>query len=96
MPKIRIPEKQKNDIFGRGYNEVRKRVNRYSKYNMSCFNCEYFYQTRRDMGEVCQNPSVLEYDLVFSEDYSNMYCTQWTPLAPAVENNNSVRGLFKR
>lgn len=30
--------------FSRGYDPVREKVSKGSKYTMSCYNCEYFYQ----------------------------------------------------
>ena len=47
--------------FNRGYKEVRDRVSKGSKYTMSCYNCDYFYQDFNDKEEVCQNPNVLKY-----------------------------------
>lgn len=61
--------------FGRGYKEVHERAEKSAKLIRSCFNCEYFYQVRSDEGEVCQNPNVLEYDMIFEKN--NICCTQW-------------------
>lgn len=69
-----------SNLFSRGYNESRERMARYPKYSMSCFNCEYYYQTRRDKEEVCQNNSVLEYDMVV--EGNNIYCLNWKPSKP--------------
>ena len=42
--------------FGRGYKEVREKTEKSAKYMRSCFNCESYYETRSDEGEICQNP----------------------------------------
>lgn len=61
--------------FDRGYKAVRERVSKGSKYTMSCYNCEYFYQGLSDKEEVCQNPNVLKYDMVVTA--TNIYCNRW-------------------
>ena len=61
--------------FGRGYKEVREKTEKSAKYMRSCFNCESYYETRSDEGEICQNPNVLEYDMIVEKN--NVYCTQW-------------------
>ena len=61
--------------FTRGYNDVRDRVRKGSKYTMSCYNCEYFYQTEEDDEEVCQNTNVSKYDMVMTEN--NIFCNFW-------------------
>ena len=80
-------------IFKRGYGEVRQRVEKGSKYTMSCFNCEYYYQAVGDQTEVCQNPNVLKYDMVLTD--TSIYCTQWE-LSRRTSPTKSVKGLFKR
>lgn len=62
--------------FGRGYAELNTRLEKRSRFTMSCYNCDYFYQTAEDEEEVCQNPNVLQYDMVVSEN--NIYCNLWT------------------
>lgn len=61
--------------FSRGYKEVRDRVSKGSKYTMSCYNCDYFYQDFNDKEEVCQNPNVLKYDMVITS--TSIYCNHW-------------------
>lgn len=61
--------------FSRGYGAVRERVSKGSVYTMSCYNCEYFYQDFGDKEEVCQNPNVLQYDMVVTP--TNIYCNRW-------------------
>ena len=85
----------KSPIFNRGFREVRQRVEKGSKYTMSCFNCEHYYQAVGDKTEVCQNPEVLKYDMVVTE--TSIYCTKWELVKRA--NNSptkSVKGLFKK
>lgn len=69
-------KKDKKQIFSRGYQVSRERLAKNPYYTRSCFNCQYFYQASGDREEVCQNESVLEYDMVVSEneefmDYKN-------------------------
>ena len=82
-------------VFNRGFSEVRQRVEKGSRFTMSCYNCEHYYQAVGDKTEVCQNPNVLKYDMVVSE--TSIYCTKWE-LAKRVSNNpaKSVKGLFKK
>lgn len=81
--------------FNRGYSEVRQRVEKGSKYTMSCYNCEYYYQAVGDKTEVCQNPEVLKYDMVVTE--TSIYCTKWKLAERASTTpTKSVKGLFKR
>ena len=81
--------------FGRGYSSVRQRVNKNYRYNMSCFNCVHYYQAPGDKTEMCQNSSVLEYDLVVSEN-NTIYCTtHWSPLPVEKEPTSTVKGMFK-
>lgn len=61
--------------FTRGYDLVREKLSKGSKYTMSCYNCEYFYQDFGDKEEVCQNPNVLKYDMVVTA--TNIYCSRW-------------------
>lgn len=61
--------------FSRGYDKVREKVAKGSKYTMSCYNCEYFYQDFGDKEEMCQNPEVLKYDMVVTS--TNIYCNRW-------------------
>lgn len=82
-------------VFNRGFSEVRQRVEKGSKYTMSCYNCDYYYQAVGDIKEMCQNPNVLKYDMVVSE--TSIYCTKWE-LAKRRNCNTSksVKGLFKK
>lgn len=61
--------------FSRGYDPVREKVSKGSKYTMSCYNCEYFYQEIGDDCEMCQNPNVIKYDMVVTTN--NIYCNKW-------------------
>ena len=95
--RIKPPKSQpdKKTLFNRGFNEVRHRVEKGSKYTMSCYNCDHYYQAVGDKTEVCQNPEVLKYDMVVTE--TSIYCTKWR-LAERVSNSptKSVKGLFKK
>lgn len=62
-------------MFNRGYKEVRDKVSKGIKYTRSCFNCDYYYKTMSDKGEMCQNPNVTEFDMV--TDKNNIYCCYW-------------------
>lgn len=61
--------------FSRGYKPVREKVSKGSKYTMSCYNCEYYYQELGDKEEMCQNPNVLKYDMVITQ--TSIYCNRW-------------------
>lgn len=88
--------------FNRGYKEVRDRVSKGSKYTMSCYNCEYFYQDFGDDEEVCQNPGVLKYDMVITP--TNIYCNKWkmnkrqdtTTFKGGVKLNGFKKSKFKK
>lgn len=64
--------------FTRGFSEVREKVSKGSRYTMSCYNCEYYYQDEDDTAEMCQNPEVLQYDMVVTP--TNIYCNRWKPV----------------
>lgn len=61
--------------FSRGYQESRDNVAKSVKFTRSCFNCDYFYKTMSDKGEMCQNPNVTRFDLVTTDN--NVYCCYW-------------------
>ncbi len=80
----------KKPIFTRGYNESRERLANNPYYTRSCFNCACYYQASGDKEEVCQNPNVLEYDMVVQEN--SIYCVQWRPNSVKTEQQS----LFKK
>lgn len=69
-----------NKLFTRGYDTVRDKLTNNPHYNMSCSNCDYFYQAVGDKTECCQNNSVLEYDMVVTEN--RVYCLKWKQSKP--------------
>ena len=73
-------KKKCGQIFSRGYQVSRERLAKNPYYTRSCFNCQYFYQASGDKEEVCQNNSVLEYDMVVTTN--NVYCVKWMPCSP--------------
>lgn len=90
-------------LFKRGYTELNERLEKRSKYTMSCYNCMYFYQTKEDVEEVCQNPNVLKYDMVVDEN--NIYCNQWSNCADTDKDRlvkstdkvtRSIKDIYKR
>ena len=86
---------EKSSVFNRGFKEVRQRVEKGSRFTMSCYNCDYYYQAVGDKTEVCQNPEVLKFDMVVTE--TSIYCTKWK-LSNRVTDSptKSVKGLFKK
>jgi|AntRauTorckE6833_2_1112554.scaffolds.fasta_scaffold00366_23 hypothetical protein len=48
-----------------------------NQYVRSCENCDFYYQSEEDDEELCQNPQVLEYDMIFDEN--RVYCLRWQP-----------------
>lgn len=80
----------KKPKFTRGYKESRERLAKNSYYTRSCFNCEHYYQASGDKEEICQNPDVLEYDMIYTD--TNIYCLKWS----ANFNKTSQQSLFKK
>ena len=74
-PKKQEEDKKPHSMFTVGYSEVRKRVSKGSKYTMSCYNCNYFYQSEEDTEEVCQNLDVLSFDMIITD--TTVYCNRW-------------------
>jgi hypothetical protein len=64
--------------FERGYGAVEGKLKKSAKYISSCDNCDFFYQAVGDDEEMCQNPAVLKYDLIITEE--RVYCTHWAPV----------------
>lgn len=92
MPLVVLSHKRKKPKkYSRGYEEVTRRIlSKPSKFNMSCFNCQFFYQGVGDETEVCQNPSVLKYDMIITDN--NIYCRFWK----LIKKTNKNKGLFKK
>jgi hypothetical protein len=82
--------KKKRPVFTRGYDHFREKLSKNPYYSRSCFNCAYFYQAVGDKEEVCQNPDVIEYDMVV--DDNNVYCVHWKPSSSVKDN----KALFKK
>lgn len=87
-PKESPPEKK--SPFSKGYSELRNRMNKRSKYTMSCYNCQFYYQGDGDKEEVCQNPEVLKYDMVITE--SSIFCNRWQ----LVHRQETAQSIFKK
>ena len=90
-PHGKVSKKKKKPIFTRGYQESRERLAKNSFYSRSCFNCIYYYQASGDKEEICQNPEVLQYDMVVTE--SSVYCLKWSPTST---NKTKQQSLFKK
>lgn len=86
----KVPKKKK-PVFTRGYQESRERLAKNSYYSRSCFNCADYFQASGDKEEVCQNPNVLQYDMVVTDN--NVYCLQWRPSST---NKTEQQSLFKK
>lgn len=82
---------KKKPVFTRGYKECRERLSSNPYYTRSCFNCAHYYQAVGDKEEVCQNPDVLQYDMVV--DGNNIYCLKWTQSSV---NKTDQQRLFKK
>lgn len=89
-PEQRKDMRDKDKPYVRGYAPIRRILERGTRYTRSCYNCEYFYQASGDDAEVCQNESVLKYDMVVTE--SSIYCNQWRLCA----RRTDVKSLFKK
>ena len=83
--------KKKKSMFTRGYSESRERLAKNPYYSRSCFNCAYYYQASGDKEEVCQNPDVLEFDMVV--EANNIYCLKWKPNS---SNKTEQQSMFKK
>lgn len=68
-------KKKSKPVFTRGYKDVRARIEKYPKFFMSCLNCDYYFKDKGDDVELCQNPNVLQYDMVVEPD--RVYCIHW-------------------
>ena len=86
---VSIPKK-KRPKFTRGYQESRERLEKNAYYSRSCFNCFDYYQASGDKEEMCQNPNVLQYDMVVTDN--NIYCLQWRPSS----SSKADKSLFKK
>lgn len=85
------PQRKKRNrkpLFTRGYQESRQRLNKNPYYTRSCFNCADYYQASGDKEEVCQNPDVLQYDMVVSDN--NVYCLKWRPSSSVKTEQQSL------
>ena len=82
---------KKKPVFTRGYKECRERLSSNPYYTRSCFNCAHYYQAVGDKEEVCQNPDVLQYDMVV--DGNNIYCLKWVQSSV---NKTDQQRLFKK
>ena len=82
-----VPEQP---LFGRGFGAMRTRLNKKSRYTMSCYNCHHFYQAPGDKTEVCQNLDVLKFDMVVTE--TSIFCNRWE----LVHRAESVDTMFKK
>lgn len=95
MARLKVPNKEvkkpkKTDLFSRGYSDVRRRVEKGSRFTMSCYNCDYYYQAVGDRDEVCQNPDVLKYDMTITD--TSIFCNRWK----ISRRTQSVKKLFKK
>lgn len=81
---------KKRPILTRGYQESRERLQKNSYYTRSCFNCEYYYQASGDKEECCQNPNVIEFDMVVTD--TNVYCVNWCQC----KTNSKASQIFKK
>ena len=90
-PRMEAPTApQKSSLFSRGYSDVRRRVEKGSKFTNSCFNCDFYYKAEGDREELCQNPEVLKYDMIVTE--TGIYCNRWR----LTRREQSAKSLFKK
>lgn len=81
---------KKKSVFTRGYKECREKLSKNSTFSRSCFNCEHYYQASGDKEEVCQNESVLSYDMVVTDN--QIYCVKWQPLSSKDDSMFTKKG----
>lgn len=82
--------KKSKPVFTRGYKESRDRLAKNPHFVRSCFNCDFYYQAVGDKEECCQNPNVLQFDMVVSEN--NIYCVHWNQ---SKRTKKDEKSLFK-
>ena len=82
---------KKKSIFSRGYQESRERLSKNSYYSRSCFNCAKYFQASGDKEEVCQDQTVLEYDMVVTEN--SISCMKWVQSSAP---SDIQKDLFKK
>lgn len=58
------------DVFHKPYSNPRSRASL-----ACCFSCDFFYQAEGDLCELCQNGSVLKYDMVVNGN--RVFCSYW-------------------
>ena len=80
--------------YKRGYDTARERVKQHVKFVCSCFNCDYYYKGQGDVDETCQNPEVLQYDMVLEQN--RVYCIQWQPTQKRKKPLQKKQGLFSK
>ena len=88
--RIKKNKLEKKSMFTKGYSDVRQRVEKGSRFTMSCYNCDFYYQASGDKEEVCQNPDVLKYDMVVTD--TSIYCNRWK----LCRRTQSVKSIFKK
>ena len=81
-------KRQNKPMFTRGYQESRSKLAKNSQYSRSCFNCQHYFQASGDKAEMCQNPNVLEYDMVTTD--TSVYCLKWE------QNSTNKDSMFKK
>lgn len=61
--------------FSKGFDDLKERTKKTSRFIRCCDNCNFFYMTKDDEEEVCQNPDVLPYDVCLDEERT--FCSYW-------------------
>lgn len=69
--------KKEKPLFTRGYSELTNTLKKKAKWIRHCNNCHFFYKDKGDTEELCQNESVLPYDVVI--EGTTIFCHYWRP-----------------
>ena len=96
-------KKKERPLYTRGYDELSEKISKGAKFLSDCRNCEYFYLDTTEGEELCQHPSVLQYDIVV--DDNRIFCAYWNIVKYTKnkeedikneEKNSTVRRISKR
>lgn len=82
-------KKKESPLITRGYKEVIEVMKKKAKFIRHCNSCHYFYKSKGDEEELCQNDSVLEYDIIV--DGTTIFCHYWKPTEDLVEEENDTK-----
>ena len=69
------PTDENKRLFSHGFEDVYAKARKNARFIASCYNCKYYYKSKGDKEELCQNGDVLDYDMVYTPH--NVFCNHW-------------------